>query len=82
MQFIDLVQTGFYDGIHFHRVIPGFMDQFGCPLARDPNSPSAGTGGPTDGTFQNLATGATEKRFGGGNIKDENISRVYFCLIC
>merc|ERR1711990_531744 len=28
-----------------------------------------------DGTFKNLKTGATEQRFNGGNIKDENISR-------
>lgn len=73
--FIDLAQTGFYNGIHFHRVIPGFMDQFGCPYAKDPKSPSAGTGGPDDGEFVNLATGVKEKRFGGGNIKDENISK-------
>jgi len=73
--FIDLARTGFYNGIHFHRVIPGFMDQFGCPHAKDPNSRRAGTGGPPDGTFQNLKTGATEQRFNGGNIKDENISR-------
>merc|ERR1712019_23716 len=73
--FIDLAQTGFYNGIHFHRVIPGFMDQFGCPHAKDPNSRRAGTGGPPDGTFKNLKTGATEQRFGGGNIKDENIDR-------
>ena len=74
-QFIDLAQSGFYNGIHFHRVIPGFMDQFGCPYAADPSSPNAGTGGPNDGTFKNLATGETESRFGGGNIKDENISK-------
>jgi cyclophilin family peptidyl-prolyl cis-trans isomerase len=73
--FIDLCQTGFYNGIHFHRVIPGFMDQFGCPYAKDPHSNRAGTGGPDDGTFTNLATGGTEKRSNGGNIKDENISK-------
>merc|ERR1711939_683945 len=73
--FIDLARTGFYNGIHFHRVIPGFMDQFGCPHAKDPSSRRAGTGGPPDGQFKNLKTGATERRFNGGNIKDENISR-------
>merc|ERR1712217_973173 len=73
--FIDLSKTGFYHGIHFHRVIPGFMDQFGCPHAKDPKSRKAGTGGPPDGTFKNLSTGATERRFGGGNIEDENISK-------
>merc|ERR1712216_445068 len=72
---IDLCQTGFYNGIHFHRVIPGFMDQFGCPFARDPNSDRAGTGGPDDGTFKNIVTGETERRFNGDNIKDENISK-------
>ena len=73
--FIDLAQSGFYNGIHFHRVIPGFMDQFGCPYAKDPTSRRAGTGGPPDGTFKNLVTGATETRSNGGNIKDENISK-------
>ena len=51
------------------------MNQFGCPFARQPHHPRAGTGGPDDGTFKNLRTGGTEQRFGGGNIKDENISR-------
>merc|ERR1712113_27480 len=73
--FIDLCQTGFYDGIHFHRVIPGFMDQFGCPNAKDPKAKNAGTGGPPDGEFKNLKTGGMEKRSNGGNIKDENISK-------
>merc|ERR1712066_1117418 len=73
--FIDLCKTGFYDGVHFHRVIPGFMNQFGCPHAKDPKSRRAGTGGPPDGTFKNLKTGGTERRSNGGNIKDENIDR-------
>merc|ERR1712151_602203 len=73
--FIDLAQSGFYNGVHFHRVIPDFMAQFGCPYAKDPKSRRAGTGGPPDGEFKNLKTGAMEKRFNGGNIKDELISK-------
>mmetsp|Transcript_52085 Transcript_52085/g.91528 ORF Transcript_52085/g.91528 Transcript_52085/m.91528 type:complete len:198 (+) Transcript_52085:62-655(+) len=73
--FIDLCKSGFYEGLHFHRVIPGFMNQFGCPHSKNPKSDRAGTGGPPDGTFKNLKTGSTEKRSNGGNIKDENISR-------
>jgi len=49
--FLDLAKSGFYDGLHFHRVIKGFMIQFGCPHSKDPNSPRAGTGGPPHGTI-------------------------------
>jgi len=49
--FLDLASSGFYDGLHFHRVIKGFMCQFGCPHSKDPNSPRAGTGGPPHGTI-------------------------------
>jgi cyclophilin family peptidyl-prolyl cis-trans isomerase len=49
--FLDLAKSGFYDGLHFHRVIEGFMIQFGCPYSKDPSSPRAGTGGPPHGTI-------------------------------
>lgn len=49
--FLELANSGFYNGLHFHRVIKGFMIQFGCPFSADPNSPQAGTGGPPHGTI-------------------------------
>ena len=50
--FIQLAKSGFYDGLHFHRVINGFMLQFGCPHSKDPNSPRAGTGNAPGGTIE------------------------------
>ncbi|HEY8039540.1 MAG TPA: peptidylprolyl isomerase [Polyangiaceae bacterium] len=50
--FIKLAKSGFYDGLHFHRVIDGFMLQFGCPYSKDPKSSRAGTGDGPDGTIQ------------------------------
>ena len=50
--FVKLAKSGFYDGLHFHRVISGFMCQFGCPHSRDPNSRRAGTGDSPHGTIE------------------------------
>lgn len=54
--FIRLAEEGFYDGLHFHRVISNFMIQFGCPHSRDPNSPRAGTGNSPHGNIQDEHT--------------------------
>ena len=50
--FVKLAKQGFYDGLHFHRVIKDFMCQFGCPHSRDPKSLRAGTGDGPDGTIK------------------------------
>ena len=50
--FVKLVGMGFYDGLHFHRIISNFMVQFGCEFSKDPNSPRAGTGSSPLGRVQ------------------------------
>ncbi len=50
--FVELAKSGFYDGLHFHRVIDNFMIQFGCPHSKDPNSRRAGTGDSPKGRLQ------------------------------
>lgn len=45
--FVELADKGFYDNLKFHRYVPGFVIQGGCPNTRDasPEDVAAGRGG-------------------------------------
>ena len=53
--FVNLVQRGYYNGLNFHRVIPDFMIQGGCPQG-------TGTGGPGYKFEDETATGIRHER--------------------
>ena len=58
--FRHLVESGFYDGLTFNRVVPGFVIQGGDPLADDPQR--AGTGGPGYYVDEKVPDDTTYKR--------------------
>lgn len=81
--FVKLAQSGFYDGLRFHRVIPGFVIQGGCPYSRNLGDPRVGTGGP--GWTIKCETSAPRQRHDRGVLsmahagKDTGGSQFFIC---
>ena len=84
--FEKLANSGFYDGVRFHRVIDDFVVQGGDPLSRDlpPGDRKVGTGGPgwtikceTNGNPHKHAVGALSMAHAG---KDTGGSQFFMVL--
>lgn len=58
--FKRLAREGVYDGVLFHRIVPGFVVQAGDPLTRNPETPRARYG--TGGTGQKLPAEFSERK--------------------
>ena len=61
--FVKLASSGYYNGLYFHRVIPDFMIQGGCPNTRDKDRSNDGRGGPGY-TFEDECYGNGEEIIG------------------
>jgi peptidyl-prolyl cis-trans isomerase B (cyclophilin B) len=82
--FEKLANAGFYDGLRFHRVIPGFVLQGGCPYSRNVGDPRVGMGGPgwqikceTDAERQYHDRGVLSMAHAG---KDTGGSQFFICM--
>ncbi len=64
--FVKLVKQGYYNGIRFHRVIPDFVIQGGCPHSKKRGDRRAGTGGP--GYTIKCETDGNPRRHGRGSL--------------
>ncbi|MDZ7739976.1 MAG: peptidylprolyl isomerase [Bacteroidales bacterium] len=82
--FSKLARNSFYNGLAFHRVLPGFVIQGGCPYSIDMTDPRVGTGGPgynikceLDGDKQYHDRGVLSMAHAG---RDTGGSQFFICL--
>lgn len=82
-RFVELTQSKFYDGLAFHRVVPGFVVQTGDPKSRDRNDLAVGTGG----SGRKLKAEFNSRKHVRGTVAmarasdpDSADSQFYFCL--
>ena len=74
--FIDLSEKGFYDGLTFHRVIPGFVIQGGCPKGDGSGGPGYTIKCETDGGNQYHDRGVLSMAHAG---RDTGGSQFFIC---
>ncbi len=65
--FVDLSKKGFYDGLNFHRVIPDFVIQGGCPHGTGMGGPGYTINCETDGENQYHDRGVLSMAHAGRN---------------
>jgi len=65
--FVDLAQKGFYDGLTFHRVIPDFVIQGGCPNGNGAGGPGYQINCELDGDNQHHDRGVLSMAHAGRN---------------
>jgi peptidyl-prolyl cis-trans isomerase B (cyclophilin B) len=74
--FEKLANEGFYDGLTFHRVIPGFVSQGGCPYGNGMGGPGYTIRCETEGNPHKHVPGAVSMAHAG---KDTGGSQFFIC---
>jgi len=75
--FVNIAGSGFYDGLNFHRVVPGFVIQGGCPDGTGSGGPGYSIKCETDGENQYHHRGVLSMAHAG---KDTGGSQFFICL--
>ena len=76
--FATLAKEGFYDGLKFHRVIPNFMAQGGCPDGTGAGGPDYSIACETEKGVQQHRTGSISMAHAG---KDTGGSQFFICFV-